>query len=323
MTTERHSFPAYLAGIVGLGLIVIALVCWAAGIANPLADPDDNFGRSLIFLPQPAAHLVVAAVGALTVVAAAQARRDGRLAAAVRVVAVGALALVVDAGVLAAIGYVPFMTFSALTGHADLLGEYLSVSLLVQIVVAAAAASLLWIQVGRATSSAAGQDSAAVHERAAARTRRWTKIAMEAPLVYALSRVLMALQVPGFDLPMDREAMLAGLGLAVAATGGAVLTWGLIRPWGERFPRWIPLAAGRRVPIDLAVVPALVVSVLVFAASRIVLTTGLTAPALGFEYILIWLPVYLWPLWSVALALAAVNYRIRRSTRAEPVSAAR
>ncbi|SDW47285.1 hypothetical protein SAMN05216215_1003221 [Saccharopolyspora shandongensis] len=309
MTTERHRFPVYLAGITGLALIAIALLCWATGIPNPLAVADDPFGRSLLFLPQPAAHLVLAAVGALTLVAAVRGR--GRIAG---VVAVGALALLLDSGVLAAIGYLPFMAFSALTGHVDRLGIYLSPSLLVQVGIAAAAASLLWVQVSRATASAAAQDPAAVHERAVARTRRWTKIAMEAPLVYAATRVLMALQAPGFDLPMERDAVLAGLGLALAATGGAALTWGLIRPWGERFPRWIPGAAGRPVPVDLAVVPALTVSVLVLAASKVILTVLFAETGIGLEYVLVWLPMLLWPLWSVALALAAVNYKIRRST---------
>ncbi|MGW5643228.1 hypothetical protein ACWEV3_21320 [Saccharopolyspora sp. NPDC003752] len=305
MTSERHRFPVYLAGITGLALIAISLLCWATGIPNPLAVADDSFGRSLLFLPQPAAHLVLAAVGALTLVAAV--RRRGRIAG---VAAVGALALLLDAGVLAAIGYLPFMAFSALTGHADRLGIYLSPSLLVQVGIAAAAASLLWVLVSRATENAAAQDP----DRAAARTRRWTKIAMEAPLVYAATRVLMALQVPGFDLPMERDAVLAGLGLALAATGGAALTWGLIRPWGERFPRWIPGAAGRPVPVDLAVVPALTVSVLVLAASKVILTMLFAETGFGLEHALVWLPMFLWPLWSIALVLAAVNYKIRRST---------
>ncbi|MEV0700358.1 hypothetical protein AB0I53_20940 [Saccharopolyspora sp. NPDC050389] len=306
MTTERHRFPVYLAGITGLALIAIALLCWATGSPNPLAVADDNFGRSLLFLPQPAAHLVLGAVGALALVAVVL--RRSRLAG---VAAVGALALLLDSSVLGAIGYLPFMAFSALTGHVDRLGVYLSPSLLAQVGIAAAAASLLWVQVSRATS-AAGQDPAA-HERAAVRTRRWTKIAMEAPLIYAATRVLMALQVPGFDLPMERDAVLAGLGLAVAATGGAVLTWGLIRPWGERFPRWIPGAAGRPVPVNLAVVPALTVAVLVLAASKVVLTMLFAETGIGLEHVLVWLPMFLWPLWSVALALAAVNYKIRRS----------
>ncbi|MFI0467521.1 hypothetical protein ACH347_25875 [Saccharopolyspora sp. 5N102] len=315
MTSERHRFPVYLAGITGLALIAISLLCWATGSPNPLAVADDNFGRSLLFLPQTAAHLVVAAVGVLTVAAAVCARRDGRAARVVGVTATGALVLVLDAGVLAALGYVPFTIISLLTGHAERLSVLLSTSLLVQFGIAAAAGSLLWMQVVRATENAAGKDPAAAHERARVRTRRWTAIAMAAPLAYALSRFLMALQVPGFEMPPDDPiGILAPLGLALAATGGAVLTWGLIRPWGERFPRWIPWAAGRRVPIDLAAAPPLAVSLLVVAASKTLLAPAFAKSELGWDDVLIVIPMYLWPLWSVALVLATVNYRIRRST---------
>ncbi|GHC71994.1 hypothetical protein [Streptomyces cinnamoneus] len=44
-----------------------------------------------------------------------------------------------------------------------------------------------------------------------------------------------------------------------------LLTLGLVRPWGEVFPRWFPLIGGRRVPISFAVTLAgLGASVLVF-----------------------------------------------------------
>jgi hypothetical protein len=36
----------------------------------------------------------------------------------------------------------------------------------------------------------------------------------------------------------------------------AWLTMGLVRPWGEVWPRWIPLLRGRRVPVPAAVIPA-------------------------------------------------------------------
>jgi hypothetical protein len=35
--------------------------------------------------------------------------------------------------------------------------------------------------------------------------------------------------------------------------GLALLTVGLIRPWGEVLPRWLPLLGGRRVPVAVAV----------------------------------------------------------------------
>nr|WP_063857193.1 hypothetical protein [Kitasatospora sp. Root107] len=44
--------------------------------------------------------------------------------------------------------------------------------------------------------------------------------------------------------------------LTVVAEALALLTLGLVRPWGEVVPDWVPLLGGRRVPVLAAVVPA-------------------------------------------------------------------
>ena len=133
------------------------------------------------------------------------------------------------------------------------------------------------------------------------------------PLAYAVSRVLMAIGFPGLSMENTRAA--GGLGLAAAAAGGAVLTWGLIRPWGERFPRWMVGLAGRPVPVRMAVLPALFVAVLVMAGSRLLVLQVLAdSPGIP-NHPLVWLPIVLWPLWSVALA-AAMHYRFRRARSA-------
>lgn len=46
------------------------------------------------------------------------------------------------------------------------------------------------------------------------------------------------------------------IALSLVAEGFALLTLGLVRPWGERFPRWLPVLGGRPVPVMAAVVPA-------------------------------------------------------------------
>ncbi|MFF8714878.1 hypothetical protein ACF07T_26075 [Streptomyces sp. NPDC015184] len=46
------------------------------------------------------------------------------------------------------------------------------------------------------------------------------------------------------------------VGLSVVCEALALLTLGLVRPWGEVLPRWIPLLGGRRVHPMAAVVPA-------------------------------------------------------------------
>ncbi|OZM82208.1 hypothetical protein [Pseudonocardia sp. MH-G8] len=44
--------------------------------------------------------------------------------------------------------------------------------------------------------------------------------------------------------------------LSLVTEGVALLTLGLVQPWGERVPGWVPLLGGRRVPPLAAVVPA-------------------------------------------------------------------
>ncbi|MGA5817269.1 hypothetical protein ACPC54_05325 [Kitasatospora sp. NPDC094028] len=46
-------------------------------------------------------------------------------------------------------------------------------------------------------------------------------------------------------------------GTALLAAVGVFLLWGLVRPWGQVFPRWTVLLSGRRVPRWLPLTPAL------------------------------------------------------------------
>src|SRR5690606_5586783 len=64
----------------------------------------------------------------------------------------------------------------------------------------------------------------------------------------------------GFDV--DLSTRVWGLTLSSGAWLGVVLTLGLIRPWGEVFPRWVPGLAGRRVPVAAAAVPGGLVAVM-------------------------------------------------------------
>jgi hypothetical protein len=46
------------------------------------------------------------------------------------------------------------------------------------------------------------------------------------------------------------------LSLSLVTEALALLTLGLIRPWGERVPGWIPVIGGRRIPPMAVIVPA-------------------------------------------------------------------
>lgn len=155
-------------------------------------------------------------------------------------------------------------------------------------------------------------------------------IAVICPLVYAVTRIAWVLGIPlGLDdgfLEEVEPIVNNGLVLALLALGGAVLTIGLTRPWGEVFPRWIPWLGGRDVPVGLARNFALVVAFLIAAAGAYFVRLMVTgseitmAPRGAADQWGAWLPEMLWPLWALALALAALAYaeRRRRSHAADP-----
>jgi hypothetical protein len=162
---------------------------------------------------------------------------------------------------------------------------------------------------------------------------RWGRIAvyvaMVVPVFYALTRYAWAL---GFPLGMSEEELrrgqeggmwISGLFLATFGLVGAVLVLGLVQRWGEVFPRWMIGLAGRRVPIALALVPAALVSVLLIVGG-IAIWSGLdqmvAALAAGGaedrgiigEILFQVGPTLLFPVWGVALAVAALGYYYRR-----------
>jgi hypothetical protein len=177
-----------------------------------------------------------------------------------------------------------------------------------------------------------GADSGWMGPEAAARWGRWaTYVAVIIPVMYAATRWAWALGIPlGISEEFLREGQEVGLwwagaALATLAAGGAILTLGFVRRWGEVFPGWIPFLGGGRVPIWFAVVPASLVSVLVTAAGlmfvRLTLTGGLGAilgeGVLGGQNWAALAPELLWPLWGAALGAATLAYYYRRRGKCE------
>lgn len=95
---------------------------------------------------------------------------------------------------------------------------------------------------------------------------RWAVIAAHATLLTTLpSGIWRIFAGFGFNLGFTDEfwgPQMPGWGtvyviaLSVVAEGLAFLTIGLVRPWGERVPSWIPLLGGRAVRPWAAIVPA-------------------------------------------------------------------
>lgn len=69
--------------------------------------------------------------------------------------------------------------------------------------------------------------------------------------------------------------------LTLVSEALALLTYGLIRPWGEVVPDWVPFVAGRRIPPRVAVIPAALGGV---ALTAIFGFAGFTAIAYGLDF---------------------------------------
>jgi hypothetical protein len=150
-------------------------------------------------------------------------------------------------------------------------------------------------------------------------------VAALVPVTYAVTRIAWVFGIPlGVRQELIDElgsARWAGLGLALFALLGAWLTTGLISRWGEVFWSWLPLVGGRRVPVSLAVAPALFVAAAVAAGGvsfwSMVLRGQLDeVPGIRSDWAA-WAPELLWPVWAAALAVAALAYLGRRRGEAE------
>ncbi len=132
-----------------------------------------------------------------------------------------------------------------------------------------------------------------------------------------LWRLAMAVGIPvGFsDAALRSDYDLPGwgaiyvVGLAVVLEGLALLTLGLVRPWGEVVPRWLPFIGGKPVPPMAAVlaagIGALLITMIMLSQLMVwdkVDTTGLPLMGLSYAPLLAWGPL---------LAVVTVSYHLR------------
>lgn len=163
---------------------------------------------------------------------------------------------------------------------------------------------------------------------------RWARVATAVAVVvplagFTLPHWLWALGIP---LGTTRTAELSGAAFPLFVLGavpavGALLTAGLARGWSQRFPRWVPGLAGRRVPAALAIAPPLVAGLLVGQYGALMTRcvafgmtpacdpggTGEAALAGQWAFTATY-PVFL--VWGAALLVATAGYRA--TTRACP-----
>ncbi len=308
--------------------------------ANPLGSLLGRLGPGIAWVVVILAGLPAAAMGA------AMLRGMRRGALRPLFIAGGAalsavlLLLMTDLMLLESLGYIPFTLFRFITGgdtsfylraFADsgtahqlfcLIGGFLW---LAATVVYARRSSDACLVCGRRDGPEGWQSP----ERAARWGRIAVYVAMVAPIFYALTRYAWAVGIPlgmsqqYWQAGQVRGMWVAGLFLANFGLVGALLMLGLVQRWGETFPRWMVGLAGRRVPIALAVVPAALVSVVVFVGGVAIWAgTGQMAANLasiepaGTDLtgaLLFQLgPTLLFPLWGIALGVGTLGYYFRR-----------
>jgi hypothetical protein len=337
------SWSAFAAAAWSLGYGVLALYWWGGGAGFPYGVGNDPAARISILgsVTQSTAAPSIAGlalVGSLVGLAMATDRGRGaeRVLIAMGIAAAVSLALLIpDYRVFVLVAYTPIALLGAPLGldPAALL-EVVDVAMLNQLacigggLIWAAATLAYWRRTSNPCPRCGRGDALASAMTPAAATRwgrRATYVAISVPIVYALTRYVWALGIPiGISEELYREGRAVGLwyfgaALASLAVMGAILTLGLIRHWGEVFPRWLPIIGGRCVPLPLAIVPPSLVAVLVTNAGlmywRMTFTGGF--PIAGIQLTLedSWAalaPELLWPLWGVALGAATAAYYIRR-----------
>lgn len=153
---------------------------------------------------------------------------------------------------------------------------------------------------------------------------RWAVLtAYAVPLVTLPSGLWRIALVAG--LPVASDPVRTGWGVLYVLTLTAVtealalLTLGLVQPWGEVVPRWIPLIGGRPVRPLAAVIPALLGAAVLFLLSIVVgvvqtrsLTSGSLTNSATQEVLLVacYAPLLAW---APLLAVSAIAYYRRRT----------
>lgn len=110
---------------------------------------------------------------------------------------------------------------------------------------------------------------------------------------------------------------------ALLAVLGVFLLWGLVRPWGQVFPRWTLFLHGRRVPRWLPLAPALLgaatlapygvvgVGYLALAAAGVVTMRRGDFHSSGDALLVGWIGMVAFAVYGIALIVAARSYWLR------------
>jgi len=282
--TNSRSLAGYLAAVWALSYGVVAAVWALTGDGYPFGanNPDDQLhplravpvdtGAAVFALVLFGAGVLALAIAGRQPIQPPRPLRAALLGCGWAVVA-ALVVLVPGAHILAVAGYTPMLLIGAPFGWPSDI-DY-------GVIFNWTTANEVWAIVGgllltRALLTWQRHTAGAAATGGPVRWGTWvTYVAAAIPALYGLTRLAWAAGIPlGVDAAaLDEPDMaLAATGLGGFALVGTWLTIGLVRPWGERFPRWMVGLAGRRVPVALATVPAT-------QASRVSAYTAGTAAA--------------------------------------------
>ncbi|GAA4927809.1 hypothetical protein HD597_004539 [Nonomuraea thailandensis] len=319
--------PVLIIAVWSVGYLALGLLWALGGPGYPFDAGRAGPGSTLLDpLPAAAGGGVLATSALVAGVVAVLAARGplGRAPAVVAVVTgVGLAVLLPDVRIMMSAGYLPVMVVAALAGRIEfsMIATMLTWPSVNLLILMAAGVSLMVVGMRPLVGAYGGSGSAA----GALRVGRYaTAVAVAVPVVYAVTRIGWLLGVPvGIS---DRFlACIAGItpigaGLSALGLVGAVLTVGLVRPWGEIWPRWVPFLGGRPIPARFPAGAALAVALPITSAGLMYVRKKLTGERIGppgaGEELGAWLPEMLWPLWGAALAVAALAYLARRRSLA-------
>lgn len=315
-TTRAAGIAPWLAGLWSIAYLGLAALHLIRDTGAPwVATPASVLGS---LSPITVSVLIVAAA-ASGLAGLALRSASPRLAGGVLVTTGLVVALVLaDVRSLTFLGYLPMMLLGAVgVGPADDVAMSVLVPALTS--VGESVGGLALVLTGAAILRTR---RSAWPAHTAATVCRWAvAVAIAVPAFYASTRLAWALDIPfgvrdEFLVELG-SAKYAGLGLALAALVGCLLTAGLVMRWGEVFWSWVPVIGGRSVPVRMALVPAVFVGSVVFSAGlafwRLVLVGAINETPGSQADWAAWVPELFWPLWGVALAVAGLAYAARRA----------
>ncbi|MEU4194572.1 NYN domain-containing protein [Kribbella sp. NPDC026611] len=334
MRKNWPSWTGYATALWSLAYGVLGVYWLYGGAGYPFAHvPNDRATASL--LEGAPVHVVAPAMavvglgGAVLALVMTRIRPRGSALQTVAAVLAVSLALVIpDYTLIAVVALAPAILVFAFTGVPGAqggVGDILywhRVNLIILFVggLLWAATALAYHRRTRNTCVSCGRGGHEPHWQRPEAALRWGRWAVTAAVVanlpYEFTRVAWYFGWP-VGISDDFHRMMAdtpgmlemGLGLAVMAMAGGVLTHGLVHRWGEVYPRWIWFKAGQRVPPLLAIVPASIVAVVLIPAGLM----NAQLPLDGDNWALN-APGILWVVWGAGLGAATYAYYLRRRT---------